>query len=84
MDKIEFSVFNTIWEIIDGKKKLTRGTIYYVWCGNYLEHRTVIITLGIFRMEFSKINLPVFCLYNFCYYYTDMSVNASIMQQNNL
>jgi len=35
-------------------------------------------------MEISKINLPVFCLYNFSYYYTDMSVNASIMQQNNL
>jgi len=35
-------------------------------------------------MEISKINLPVFCLYNFGYYYIDMSVNASIMQQNNL
>jgi len=35
-------------------------------------------------MEIAKINLPVFCLYNFSYYYTDMSVITSIMQQNNL
>ena len=42
------------------------------------------INLGISRMEISKINLPVFCLYNFSYYHTDMSVNASIMQQTTL
>ena len=51
---------------------------------HFLEHRTVIISAGISRLEIFKINLPVFCLYNFSYYHTDMSVNASIMQQNNL
>ena len=49
-----------------------------------LEHRTVIISAGISRLEIFKINLPVFCLYNFSYYHTDMSVNASIIQQTTL
>ena len=52
--------------------------------GIYLEHRTVIISEGISRLEIFKINLPVFCLYNFSYYHTDMSVNASIIQQTTL
>ena len=50
----------------------------------FFEHRTVIISAGISRLEIFTINLPVFCLYNFSYYHTDVSVNASTMQQTSL